>query len=368
MLSPRHFLDAATEWRKGVWRRWLISYLVPPVNTASGAPEQNAATTQESVWKAQTESVIVPKAIRADDEEQAVNAAPPIAPRVERPQRKSSSPSPDGNGKAAHGADHEFEHAERAPDRFVEQRRADVRARFDALSDRLLSVEDTLDSIARRLASRENLERRSEQRLLEVVENMAETCERQTQAMENSVAVMMRLEQRILRVLHNDASDSVRRQTLSNGTRNSGSTAPAASEPFFWDERKKSRPAPSESGDDQDSHHSGYSIRGNLGEMSLPTVFSMLELERHTGRLIVKSEDGPLASFELVDGAVISSRFNESDLDPVNALRDTLKWTNGSFWLVQSASHGSGPQPRSVGSLLLEATRQNDEANADRLM
>ena len=44
------------------------------------------------------------------------------------------------------------------------------------------------------------------------------------------------------------------------------------------------------------------------------------------------------------------------------ALREVLTWKNGRFWFRQNPSESSVSPPRSVNSLLLEATRQIDEA------
>ena len=107
------------------------------------------------------------------------------------------------------------------------------------------------------------------------------------------------------------------------------------------------------------------SIKGFLSEMSLSTVLAMLEIERHTGRLKVATDDGKLASFELLEGSVVSSRLLENDADPLQTLRTALCWKQGRFWFRQQPAEPASYAPRSIGSLLLEATRQNDESFAD---
>jgi hypothetical protein len=42
-----------------------------------------------------------------------------------------------------------------------------------------------------------------------------------------------------------------------------------------------------------------------------------------------------------------------------------LCWKQGRFWFRQQAGEPHSFAPRSIGSLLLEATRQNDESFAD---
>jgi hypothetical protein len=92
---------------------------------------------------------------------------------------------------------------------------------------------------------------------------------------------------------------------------------------------------------------------------------AMLEIERHTGRLKVATDDGMLASFELAEGSVVSSRLSENDADPLQTLRTALCWKQGRFWFRQQAAGAASFAPRSIGSLLLEATRQNDESFAN---
>jgi hypothetical protein len=106
-------------------------------------------------------------------------------------------------------------------------------------------------------------------------------------------------------------------------------------------------------------------INGYLSDVSLSTVLAMLEIERHSGRLKVATDEGMLASFELAEGSVVSSRLSETDADPLQTLRTALCWKQGRFWFRQQAAEPPSFAPRSIGSLLLEATRQNDESFAN---
>ena len=114
--------------------------------------------------------------------------------------------------------------------------------------------------------------------------------------------------------------------------------------------------------DDDEASISGSAIRGSIGDMSLSTVLAMLELERRSGRLKVQADDGSLVAFELEDGSVVGSRVSENDIDAVESLREVLTWKSGRFWFRQNPSESQVSSPRSVNSLLLEATRQIDEA------
>jgi hypothetical protein len=149
------------------------------------------------------------------------------------------------------------------------------------------------------------------------------------------------------------------------------SHAPGASQPprggspsSFPDSHMAPRSTRSSDIDDSEPDE-GSGINGYLSEVSLSTVLAMLEIERHSGRLKVATEDGMLASFELAEGSVVSSRLSENDADPLQTLRTALCWKQGRFWFRQQASESTSFPPRSIGSLLLEATRQNDESFAN---
>jgi hypothetical protein len=107
---------------------------------------------------------------------------------------------------------------------------------------------------------------------------------------------------------------------------------------------------------------SGSSIHGNLSDMSLPTVLAMLELERRTGLLKVCSDDGSVVTATLRGGSIVGAKRREIDADPVEVVREAMRFQHGHFWFRQSGVEVVSGPPRSVGSILLEATSRNDEA------
>jgi len=258
-----------------------------------------------------------------------------------------------------------------------EVRRLELRARFDALSDRLLAVEDGLDTLLRRSAQRDKLERRSDQQSVEMIDNVAVAGERQATVLEGLLNTVSRLEHGMSRL--ESGLQRVER-ALGNGERSrrdshfpaAGSQPPARGvSPSQFPEsvmapRERSGPASSRGSEpDELESHEGAGINGFLSEVSLSTVMAMLEIERHTGRLKVATDEGMLASFELAEGSVVSSRLSENDADPLQTLRTALCWKQGRFWFRQQAAAPASFAPRSIGSLLLEATRQNDESFAN---
>jgi len=310
-----HILDA--DWRRATWKRWLRSRL---------------ASTEAQPTIREQHATITP---------------PPAAP----------------------------------PDQPNEARRMDARARFDALFDRLLTLEDTLDALSKRFALNVGHERRQEQRLLDRIEGASDAIERQALALESACSTLERVEQRVDRIerclrtaggsapevseshrapssLEDDFSDVEESLASYKYVSRSRSVPPDTSE-----YASRSRSTPPEAGDVWDGDtHAGSSIRGNLSEMSLSTVLAMLELERRTGVLKICSDDGNVVTATIRNGSLVGTRSQELDVEAVEGIREALRFTAGQFSFRQgSVEIASGP-PRSVGSILLEATSRNDEA------
>ena len=238
------------------------------------------------------------------------------------------------------------------------ERRADVRARFDALSERLQGLEDAIDVIARRLSHRSRRERRTDRRTAELVESIAESVEAHAAALDSLGTALERIERRLERNAQREEGER-RESRTPNKARNS--EPPRSVHPPRLDDTGDFSLGREPEGD-EDVSISGSSIRGSIGDMSLSTVLAMLEIERRSGRLKVQGDDGSLVAFELEDGSVVGSRVSENDVDAVESLREVLTWKNGRFWFRQNPSESAISPPRSVNSLLLEATRQIDEA------
>ncbi len=331
-----HLLN--NEWSRGVWKHWLSNIFEPPVDPPKPA------------------SVVVPAP--APVEKNAVNSAPSGEVATSKLDSRCAEPKsepPDSAGAR-------------------DVRRTELRARFDALSDRLMAVEDGLDTLLRRSAQRDKLDRRSDQQSVEMIDNVAVAGERQASVLEGLLNTVSRLEHGLARVEHGlarvERSLSGERE---RGRRDSHFPASPSQPPRAGSQYPESQLAPRDRGatssrggefDDLESHE-GSGINGFLSEVSLSTVMAMLELERHSGRLKVATDDGLLASFELSEGNVVSSRLSENDADPLQTLRAALCWKQGRFWFRQQAAEMQSFAPRSIGSLLLEATRQNDESFAN---
>lgn len=244
--------------------------------------------------------------------------------------------------------------AARLPDEVgaVERRQLAARARLEALSEQMFSVEEGLDALGQRLQIREVTERRSTQRMMELIERVVEAAERQSEALERSIATLERVERRLARLdrwVRPSGVESVPPPPVpSTVTPMNGHGGHPEVRVALGDEPPPVAPRVP-------------SMNGSLSDMSVATLLSMFELERRTGWLIVEGERERVR-FELLDGAVVRGRIGDRAEDPLEVLRAAIGWRVGTFSFCPVAVV-AGPYPaRSVGAMLLEASHQNDEA------
>lgn len=110
---------------------------------------------------------------------------------------------------------------------------------------------------------------------------------------------------------------------------------------------------------------SGSAIEGDLSQMSIATVLTVLEMERRTGTFEVVSKKRR-AGLDIVAGHVTEGTVGGTKVPALTALRTMLAWNVGRF----SFTPGTGkeaPAPQgnatlSLGAFLLEAMRLQDEA------
>lgn len=107
----------------------------------------------------------------------------------------------------------------------------------------------------------------------------------------------------------------------------------------------------------------GAAFTGDVAQMSVATVLTLLELERRSGRLKVRGEAGKVAVLELGDGKFAAGTLNDKAVNPTELLREVLRWKKGTFSFrgTLGASSDSGEQQK-IGGLLLEAMRLEDES------
>jgi len=110
--------------------------------------------------------------------------------------------------------------------------------------------------------------------------------------------------------------------------------------------------------------HRGAAFQGDIAQMALSTVLSLLELERRTGRLKVARDDGRRGEIELADGKFAGVAVEGVKGAPTELLRELLRWKKGKFAFKPDPKKQTAPgfTRRSLTELLLEASRLEDES------
>ena len=106
----------------------------------------------------------------------------------------------------------------------------------------------------------------------------------------------------------------------------------------------------------------GAAFSGDVAQMSVATVLTLLELERRTGHLKVRSDHGKVAILELTEGALAGATLDGKEQDPTALLRETLRWKKGSFSFRGASVTATTGVRQTIGGLLIEAMRLEDES------
>lgn len=113
--------------------------------------------------------------------------------------------------------------------------------------------------------------------------------------------------------------------------------------------------------DDQSAPSLAAAFRGDLSNFPLASVLMMLEMERRTGTLEVISGSNKRALLALSTGLFASTELSGEPLAAIDVLREVLGWRTGRF-AFRPRDVGSLPPPRgSIGALVLEVMRLEDE-------
>lgn len=107
-------------------------------------------------------------------------------------------------------------------------------------------------------------------------------------------------------------------------------------------------------------------IEGDLSQMSIATVLTVLEMERRTGIFEVVSKKRR-AQLEIAGGAVVQGMVGGTRVSALTTLRTMLGWTVGRFSFAPLPTREPPTTRKSISAFLLEATRLEDEAMRDEL-
>jgi len=102
-------------------------------------------------------------------------------------------------------------------------------------------------------------------------------------------------------------------------------------------------------------------LAGNLSQLGLAAVLTMLELERKTGRLVIS--DGHAAWIDVVDGRVVDAGWSRGEGDVRSIVLELLGVQHGTFRLTTRAVHRDSGVALPITHLLLEWARLHDESS-----
>jgi two-component system OmpR family response regulator len=106
----------------------------------------------------------------------------------------------------------------------------------------------------------------------------------------------------------------------------------------------------------------GAAFQGDIAQMSVATVLTLLDLERRTGHLKVRSDTGKVGVLELNEGALAGATLDTKAHEPTALLREILRWKKGSFSFRGAVVAAPTGTRQTIGGLLIEAMRQEDES------
>jgi CheY-like chemotaxis protein len=108
---------------------------------------------------------------------------------------------------------------------------------------------------------------------------------------------------------------------------------------------------------------SSSSLRGDLAHVGLSSLLVLIELERKTGLLQLRTGDGMSGQILLRDGRVVHARLDHAEA-PVDAdcVYHLLTWGSGEFEFIACLVEGVDRISASTTHLLMEGARLMDEA------
>jgi CheY-like chemotaxis protein len=109
------------------------------------------------------------------------------------------------------------------------------------------------------------------------------------------------------------------------------------------------------------SHGMSAAIRGDLSAFPLASMLMMFEMERRSGLIEVVAQSGKRATITMNSGLFASTEVQGQPKPALATLREVLSWRAGRFTFATKES-GALPAARaSIGALVLEAMRLEDE-------
>jgi CheY-like chemotaxis protein len=102
-------------------------------------------------------------------------------------------------------------------------------------------------------------------------------------------------------------------------------------------------------------------IRGDLSAFPLASMLMMFEMERRSGLIEVTSGSGKKATIMMNTGLFASTEIGGQPRPALQCLREVLSWRTGRFSFATKETDTLPPARASIGALVLEAMRLEDE-------
>jgi hypothetical protein len=327
LKDARRLTRGTTDWREAVWNKWLVGYLTPRTLESDMGPvvsEQSAANAPRSE---------------------------PASRTIAEAERTKDAVRPD------HGA--EVAEAQSFSGGQATRRSVGVhalRARLDLIISRMDALEIAVD----RASERENLGRVQarvhERALADLLERLVEAQERHTQGLISCTRAIERLERRAM--LTERSARPLSALVPETPSFDDGSGTETAADTLVPPSMTR---AVRKVALGQAGRETVAPLKGSLNEISLPTLLSMAELERWTGRLVLEACERTVL-LELEAGLLIGAFEDDSPAEAVEALYELIEVRDGRFSFSPGATAVKTElAPMTVGTLLLRASHRRDE-------
>ena len=108
-------------------------------------------------------------------------------------------------------------------------------------------------------------------------------------------------------------------------------------------------------------------LKGDLAQVGLSALLTLIELERKTGMLTLKNPDNHAAQILVREGRVVHARLEDaSDPVDVECVYALLQWSGGSFEFLACDVEGPDRVQTPTMHILMEGARLMDEANREQ--
>ena len=109
------------------------------------------------------------------------------------------------------------------------------------------------------------------------------------------------------------------------------------------------------------------SLKGDLAQIGLSALLTLVELERKTGMLTLRNAAGQIAQVLVRDGRVVHARLEDA-AEPVDVecVYHLLSWSGGTFEFLACDVEGPDRVQTPTMHILMEGARLMDEANREQ--